>query len=207
MNISAVADMSSGMPTQSSDPPLKKSKIETHTAKAYLLYTCRHSYGYKLYALDPRALGNWNGNPEEKIETLQPVLDLPGLKYPMRMDAFAVGSTLYMIGGKIPLENKDMDKPFLRSRLSPSVYMCDTTALPLKVVEGPHMKGGKAVPFVIPVDNLIYVISDVPPRWTTFYADGDETVLFEVFDPNEGSWSSLPRPPFYPRPDHCDLEP
>ncbi|KAH7855106.1 hypothetical protein Vadar_021323 [Vaccinium darrowii] len=61
------------------------------------------------------------------------------------------------------------------------------------------MGGGKKSPLAIQMNGLVYVISGLP---CSYYSEAGP--LFEVFNPQggnegEGEWSSLPRPPFYPR--------
>lgn len=198
----------SGVPP---DLTSKKSRIQEDSI--YLLYFHEEGpVGYAMYRINVGAF-SIDENASNNAVAISPVLELPRAHYPRFMAAFAVGSRIFLIGGEIGIDiggeigiddddYDDRDKPTVR--LSEMVYVCNTaSALPLSVLQGTPMNGGKTFPIIIPVNEMIYVISELPTLYT--YLDKD-TTLFEVFDPNanegKGKWSSLSNPLFYPS--SCD---
>ncbi|GMQ07526.1 hypothetical protein CsSME_00051680 [Camellia sinensis var. sinensis] len=160
---------------------------------------------YLLYFHEEGPVGYVHENASNDAVAIGHVLELPRDHYPRFMAAFAVGSRIFLIGGEIGIDDDDYyhhDKSTVR--LSEMVYVCNiASALLLSISQGTPMNDGKTFPTIIPVNEIIYVILELPTWYT--YLDEDTTLL-EVFDLNanegKGKWSSLSNPQFYPS--SCD---
>ncbi|KAH7855850.1 hypothetical protein Vadar_029641 [Vaccinium darrowii] len=190
-------------------PSSSSSSSKFDDCEIYLLYSLYDSpVRYVMYKLDTSAIGNdddGGGNNLRRIPNCTPVFELPSEEYPRAMGSFALGSRIYLLGGEVE-RHRGVDIVCSGGRdtiyLSEKVYFYDiavssSSSSPLSVA--PPMGGGKKSPLAIQANGLVYVISDLPG---TYYSETEP--LFEVFNPqggneSEGEWSSLPRPPFYPR--------